>query len=190
MTLIKGFVLMSRFDYLEKNAGKDAIKKFLTRIKLELEDYARQPVIGSNNYPQSSIEKIDKILLEDYFSNNLEEFRQLGNWYADHFMNHYFSMYLEEQSPIEFIYQYARLRPFILGTGNMSVTALNNKSLSIKIEYQQNIPRSVCISEQGFLVRALELCGLNQIDIREDSCAVNDDNYICKYQLTYKKSYE
>ena len=76
MTLIKGFVLMSRFDYLEKNAGKDAIKKFLTRIKQKLEDYARQPVIGSNNYPQSSIAKIDNILLEDYFGNDLEEFRK------------------------------------------------------------------------------------------------------------------
>jgi hypothetical protein len=35
MTLIKGFILMGRFDYLEKKARQKAVKKLINRIKLE-----------------------------------------------------------------------------------------------------------------------------------------------------------
>jgi hypothetical protein len=185
MNLIKGLILISRFDYLEKNAGHNAIKKFLKRIKVELEDYARQPVIGSNSYPQDSIAKIDNILLEDYFNNNLEEFRRLGEWNASNFLDRFFSMYLDEQKPIEFINQYARLRPYLVGIGEMSVSLVNDKSILIRIEYLQSIPRSICLSEQGFIVQALKLCGLSNIEIKEKSCAGNEDNYVCEYKIIF-----
>jgi len=186
MTQIKGHVLLSRFDYLEHKMGEKILKEFLKRISGEDQNFARQPVDGANYYAEHILAKIDDILIEDYFNKDLEEFRRLGEWNANNFMNRYFSLYIDEKKPFEFLEQYSRLRSVLIGSGEMTVVLKNENTIKIVINYEQNIPKSVCLSEQGFIRGGLALCGAHDVVIEEEMCAASSDSFACKFKVKFR----
>jgi hypothetical protein len=186
MAHIKGLVLLSRFEYLESKQGTKIFKEFLKKISTADENFVRQPVDGANYYPASTLTRIDQILLEDYFNSDLEEFRKMGEWNADALMDKYFNLYSEEHKPIEFLEQFARLRGHMIGAGEMHIVSIGKNSLEIKVDYGQSIPRSVCLSEQGFIIGGLRLCGAKDIKLEEETCASSPDFLECKYKIIFK----
>ena len=185
MVHIKGLVLLSRFEYLEAKQGTKLFKEFLKKISTGDENFARQPVDGANYYPASTLARIDQILLIDYFNNDLDEFRKLGEWNADTLMDKYFNLYSEQYKPVEFLEQFGRLRTYLIGAGEMHIVSSGKNSLMIAIDYGLNIPRSVCLSEQGFISEGLRLCGAKNIKINEKTCASTPDYLECKYEINF-----
>jgi hypothetical protein len=186
MAHIKGLVLLSRFEYLESRQGTKLFKEFLKKISTGDENFARQPVDGANYYPASTLARIDQILLEEYFNNDLDEFRKMGEWNADTLMDKYFNLYSEQQKPVDFLEQFARLRTYLIGVGDMQIVSTGKNSLMLIIDYDQNVPRSVCLSEQGFISGGLRLCGARDIHIEEKTCASSPDFLACKYKINFK----
>jgi hypothetical protein len=185
MNSVKGLVLISRFEYIEINIGKPDLKQFLREISTSTENYTKQPIVGSNNYPENTIAKIDQLLLTKYFKDNVELFRELGEWNANNFMHRFFNLYLDERLPVDFIYQYARLRTYLIGSGEMQVSGIDKNKIKIVVDYGQTIPRSVCLSEQGFLLQGIKLCGADSIEFSEEKCAGLSDSTVCEYQVTF-----
>ena len=186
MGTIKGLALLSRFDYLEGNYGPEKYEEFINKISTPEENYARQPVVGANNYPESTLSKIDELLIKEYFKDKEKEFFRLGEWNAENLLPKYFMNYMDENLPFAFVDQYSRLRDYFLGSGTMELTKLSENVIFIQIDYGQNIPRSVCLSEQGFLAEGMHLCGARKVEIKEESCAALSDSFVCKYQIIVK----
>lgn len=184
--LVKGLVLVSRFYYLEQTRDLKSLKELLKIISTGGENYIRQPVIESNLYPQKTLSEIDKVLLEIFFDNDLEEFRKLGEWNSNNFVPRYFNIYIEEQNPMDFLEQFTRLRDYLIGSGTMKTTIENNNEVTITIEHGFNILRSVCLSEQGFFVGGVKLCGAKKVEIIEQKCASNSDSFDCIYKLKFQ----
>jgi hypothetical protein len=187
MTQIKGHVLLSRFDYLEFKMGEKVLKEFLKKFSTEDQNFARQPVNGANYYAEHTLAAIDDILLKDYFNKDIEEFLVLGEWNANNFMRRYFSLYTDEKKPIEFLEQYTRLREVLIGSGEMVVVLKNENKLKIVINYGQRIPKSVCLSEQGFILGGLRLCGAQNAEMEEEVCAASSDSFACKFKIRLSK---
>lgn len=185
MPHIKGLVLLTRLEYLEMKHGVTTYREFLKSISSEDHNFVRQTVDAASQYADEMLARIDHELLENYFDNDLEEFRRLGEWNADNLMYRYFNLYIDENKPAEFMEQYARLRSALIGSGDMTVQRLGDKKIQIIIDYGQSIPRSVCLSEQGFLSGGMELCGARNVNIEESSCASEPDSYACRMELNY-----
>jgi hypothetical protein len=186
MANIKGLVLLSRFEYLEYLHGPKLYKEFLKKISTVEQNFARQPVDGANFYSDNTLARIDQILLQDYFDSDVEEFRKLGEWSAQNLMDKYFNLYAESQKPVEFLEQFARLRMHLIGSGKMSVLSDGKNSLLVIIDYGQNVPRSVCLSEQGFITGGMHGCGAKDVKIVEETCASTPDYFECKLRIKYK----
>jgi hypothetical protein len=186
MSHIKGLVLLSRFEYLESKQGTKLFKEFLKKVSTGDENYARQPVDGANYYSETTLARIDQILLEDYFNNDLEEFWKMGEWNADILMDKYFNLYSEQHKPVAFLEQFSRLRSYLIGAGEMHIVSEGKNSLVVRIDYGQSVPRSVCLSEQGFISGGLRLCGAKDIHIVEQTCASSPDYLECKYKIIFK----
>ena len=184
MNTVKGLVLISRFEYIENNIGQPELKLLLKEITTPTENYTKQPIVGSNNYPENTIAKIDQHILSKYFKDNVDSFRELGQWNANNFMHRFFNLYLDERLPTDFVYQYARLRNYLIGSGEMKVTGNDKNILEIEVDYGQPIPRSVCLSEQGFLIQGIKLCGAQSIKFNEETCAGFPANKVCTYQVS------
>ena len=187
MNTIKGLVLISRFDFIEGKYGSEVYRAFLDKISTEEENYKRQPVVGANNYPEATLSRIDELMLSEFFNGEVINFRQVGEWNANSFMHSFFNLYVETKQPGEFLKQHQRLRQYLIGSGKMTVSEnAASKTLSIYIDYGQEIPRSVCLSEQGFICRGMEMCGAKNLKINEKECAGLKPGFECIYEISYE----
>jgi len=183
MAQVKGLVLLSRFEYLENKAGFSVYREFLKKISSPEANFVRQPVDGANYYPENTLVTVDEVLLKDHFNNNVDEFRQLGEWNAGNLIAKYFNLYVDEQLPREFLEQFARLRDLLIGSGKMQVMAENDQTIMVIIDYGQSVPRSICLSEQGFITAGLKLCGAKKIELEEIACASEEGSLECKFKI-------
>lgn len=186
MPSVRGLALMSRLEYFEKIYGPEKYKEFLKKISTDEVDFFRQPVDYASTYSDKILAKVDRILLEDYFKGDINKFCELGQWSADNFIYRYFSQYVDYANAPEFLAQYARLRYFLIGSGDMTIEPANKNLIKVNIDYGQFIPKSVCLSEQGFLQGGMEQCGASNIKINELSCASDSDTFICSFEIYYK----
>ena len=188
MPSVRGLVLISRLDYLEMRFGTDIHREFLRKISTESINFIRQPLESAMSYPDTMLSTIDQILLEDFFNSEVQEFKTLGKWSANNFMYRFFSQYVDEAQPVEFLAQYGRLRYHLIGAGEMTMQVRKPAVLDLAIDYGQKIPRSVCLSEQGFIEGGLELCGAQQVDLCEESCASTSEDFTCHFSVQFRSA--
>jgi len=186
MFSVRGLALMSRLEYFESKYGMVKYKEFLKKISSDEVNFSRQPVDGAHIYSDSILAKIDQILLEEYLNNDISEFLKLGKWSADNFIYRYFSLYVDNSQPDEFLGQYARLRDYLIGSGNMTTQIIDKNHITVVIDYGQAISKSICLSEQGFIEGGLEQCGATDIKIEETACASESDNFVCQFEISFE----
>jgi predicted hydrocarbon binding protein len=186
MFSVRGLALMSRLEYIENKYGIVKYKEFLKKISNDDINFSRQPVDAAHIYSDQILAEIDRILLEEYLDNDVDEFYALGKWNADNFVYRYFSLYVDNSEPFEFLIQYSRLRDFLLGSGVMETQEIDTNHIALSIDYGQAISKSICLSEQGFIEGGLEQCGAKNIKIKETVCASESDAYKCQFEISFK----
>jgi hypothetical protein len=185
MSHVKGLVLLSRFEYLDFKQGTGELKKLVKKTSTDEANFVRQPVDGANLYPEEILVRVDEALLADHFDNNLEEFFILGQWNARNNLAKYFGLYMDEGGPKAFLDQFARLRESLIGSGEMTISESSNDKLLVVIEYEQPVPKSVCLSEQGFMSEGLVLCGAKNLKIKELVSAGDGKSNQTKLEVTF-----
>jgi predicted hydrocarbon binding protein len=185
MFSVRGLVLMSRLEYFESKYGVVKYKEFLKKISSDEVNFSRQTVDGAHIYSDRILAKIDQILLEEYLNNDINEFFKMGKWNADNLIYRYFSLYVDNSEPHEFLAQYARLRDYFIGSGDMTAQIIDKNNITIAIDYGQAISKSICLSEQGFIEGGLEQCGATHINIKETACASESDNLACHFEISF-----
>jgi len=184
MYSVRGLALMSRLEYFESKYGIVKYKEFLKKISTEEVNFSRQPVDWAHIYSDSILARIDQILIDEYLNNDMDEFLKLGKWSADNFIYRYFSLYVDNSEPFEFLSQYARLRDFLIGSGIMTTQVIDENHMNVTIDYGQTISKSICLSEQGFLEGGLEQCGAKNIKVRETVCASESEDFTCQFEIS------
>ncbi|APF17151.1 hypothetical protein Calab_1672 [Caldithrix abyssi DSM 13497] len=182
MSGIKGIVLLGRLNYVEENFDKDGLKNLLDKLNVGKESPLFQPIIISKDYPENLLTEIDEILLKHFFNNDLQKFYQLGVWHAQHIMSTYFQVYIDEQSPGGFLNQMVRLRPYLVGLGELSVSEIDPHEFYLLINYGQKYPESVRLSELGFIEEGLRLCGAKDVKSKIEE----KDDISVEYKLNWK----
>ena len=182
MSGIKGIVLLGRLNFVEEKFGKDGLKEFLDKLEVDKESPLFQPVIISKDYPENLLTDLDRVLLKHYFNNEVQKFYELGVWHAQHLMSTYFQIYIDEKNPGGFLNQIARLRPYLIGLGDVSVSEIEPREYYMLINYGQEYPESVRLSELGFIEEGLRLCGAR--DVKSKIEEKNDISV--EYKFTWK----
>ncbi len=182
MSGIKGIVLLTRLNYVEQHYGKDGLKAFFDKLKVTKESPLFQPIIVSKDYSESLLSEVDKGLLAEYFKNDVQKFYELGAWNASYLMPTYFQIYIDEQNPGGFLEQMSRLRPYLIGLGEMNVSQIEKNQYYVLINYGQTYPESVRLSELGFLEEGLRMCGANDVK----STIEEKDETSVEYKIQWK----
>lgn len=182
MSGIKGVVLLTRLNFVEHHYGKDGLKNFLDKLDVDKDSPLFQPVMISKDYPENLLQDIDKVLLKEYFNNDLNKFLELGAWNARHIMPTYFQIYIDEKNPGGFIEQAALLRPHLIGLGEMLVSAIEPNQYLVRINYGQPYPETARLSELGFLEEGVRLCGAKQVTSKLEE----KEETSVEYQLEWK----
>ncbi len=168
MSGIRGIVLLTRFDFIEENYGRERLKSFIHQLATdENTDALTQPIVVSKEYSEGLLKAIDKLMTKEFFDNDVAKFKELGYWNARHVLPRYFQLYIDEANPGGFLNQMARLRGHLIGLGEMHVTAFNKKEFGIRINYGQPYSQPVKLNELGFLEEGCRMCGARNIVTEE-----------------------
>ncbi|NOX90371.1 MAG: hypothetical protein GXO77_15280 [Calditrichaeota bacterium] len=182
MSGIKGIVLLTRLNFVEHHYGKDGLKTFFDKMDVDKESPLFQPIMISKDYSEDILSNMDKVLLNEFFEGNLKRFYELGVWNTKHLMPTYFQIYIDEKNPGGFIEQMARLRPYLIGLGEMSVSAIESNEYFVLINYGQEFPESARLSELGFLEEGLRLCGAKEVKSKIEE----KDETSVEYKIKWK----
>jgi len=167
MSGIKGVVILTRFDFIESNFGKDTLKSFFAKIEFEDYDTIRQPVMISKDYPEKLLAAIDKAMLNEFFDGQVSSFLQLGEWNARHLLPRYFQNYIDDKDASGFLWQMSRMRPVLIGLGDMHISSFDKNDFGIHISYGQPYTDAVRLSELGFLEQGCRMCGAKNVQSEE-----------------------
>ncbi len=163
MSGIKGLVVLSRFDYIEKTYGREKLVQFFDSVKSEDKDQLTQPIGISKEYPDEYLKIIDEYIQKEFFANDESSFLLLGNWNAGHLMPRYFQIYMDDKNPPGFLNQMSNMRKILIGSGEMKIRDLDSNSYDVVIDYGQTFLESVRLSELGFIEEGLRLCGAKKV---------------------------
>jgi len=183
MSGIKGVVILTRFDFIEKTYGRDTLNSFFPKVEFDDYETLRQPVVISKEYPEKILSVIDDAMLKEFFKGEVAEFYSLGEWNARHILPRYFQNYIDEQDPSGFLFQMARMRPILIGLGEMIVSSFNKTEFGIHISYGQPYTVPVKLSEIGYLVEGCRLCGAKNADYQELKAGETSVDYQIDWKL-------
>jgi len=183
MSGIKGIVILTRFDFIENNFGRDGLKAIFEGIAFEDYETLRQPVIISKDYPEKILSAIDQAMLKEFFNNNVSEFQKLGHWNARHLLPRYSQIYMDEQNPGGFLRQMARMRSILIGLGEMHITAFEPRTFGVHISYGQPYTPAVKLSEWGYLEEGCRMCGAQELSGKE----LKSTETSVEYQIGWNK---
>lgn len=181
MSGIKGVVILTRFDFIENKFGKDVLKKFQKTIEPDLGSILHQPIGISNDYSESTLKAIDDTMLADLFKGKMDKFMVLGEWNAHVILPRYFQLYVDNQDAAGFLQQMMRMRPILIGLGEMKVSEFEKNTFGIHINYGQPYSESVKLSELGFLVKSCQLCGAKNIQYEQ----ISTNDISIDYQMSW-----
>lgn len=182
MSGIKGVVLLTRFDFISSRFGNEALKKFQQTIEPYTDSLLRQPIVLSKDYPEHLLKIIDDTLQKELFNDDQDEFRVLGHWNARNLLARYFQIYIDKKDISGFLKQMVRMRPVLIGLGDMQLSAFSPRSYGIHIHYGQPYSLSVKLTELGFLEEGCRLCGAKSIHWEE----LESSDISVNYQLSWE----
>jgi len=167
MSGIRGIVLLTRFDYIEMVYGRERLKQFISKLQGEDTKILNQPIVISKEYPEALLKSIDETMMREFFDNDQQKFLELGYWNARQVVPRYFQIYIDERNPAGFLTQMMRMRPVLIGLGDMHVTFFDKRDAGIHINYGQPFSVAVKLTELGFLEEGCRLCGAARVHVKE-----------------------
>jgi len=102
MNTIKGLVLITRFDYIEHNYGREKLIGFVDALKVDDKNQLVQPLIISKDYSIAFLKEIDEQLFSQIFDGDLNQFYDLGKWNAQKLLARYSQIYIDTRNPAGF----------------------------------------------------------------------------------------
>ncbi|MBD3224675.1 MAG: hypothetical protein GF313_08090 [Caldithrix sp.] len=181
MSGIKGLVILTRFDFIEEQFGRERLKKFIDAIDIPQKNPLIQPIGISKEYKEIYLKTIDELMLKEFFDDDTNNFLKLGHWNAKHLMPRYFQVYVENKQPGKFLQQMVVMRPLLIGLGDMKISEVDNHRYYIYINYGQPFLESVLLSERGFLEEGCRMCGANKVRSKD----ITSNDISIEYELSW-----
>ncbi len=158
MSVIKGLVLLTRFDFIEHTYDRRKLVEFVDNLDVDDKNQLIQPIIISKDYPVTFLKVIDEQMLKDFFNNDENEFVKMGNWNAHKLLPRYSQLYIDLKDPVGFLKQMGSLRPMLIGPGEMTVFEEEKTTVKIRIDYGLTYSETVRLSEMGLLEEGCRMC--------------------------------
>jgi uncharacterized protein (TIGR02265 family) len=185
MSDIRGLVIQSRLDYIEKKLRNSGYQQVLSQLDEPVRQAIGEQVFPTNLYPFHLLHELDEAV-----GSSVEEpletiFREIGRDHAALVLDRYFYNYIEAQQPQKFLFQIENLYPHLWEFGNYSYKQIASKEAEVTFSYDEDLHKSYCWFVQEFLKTGTEICGGKSVELTEESCEA-EDGEACIYFLKWK----
>ena len=184
MSDIRGLIIQSRLDYLEKINNKDAYNQILKRLSEPVRNAVGEQVFMSNLYPFHLLKDLD-LAIGESFKKPLESiFKDIGENYAILILDRYFYNSVDGQDPQKFLLHLENLYSYLWTFGQFSFKKKKNQEAVIKFDYDEDIHKAYCWFMQSFLKKGIQICGGKSVKIKEEICEA-EGNESCMLKVSW-----
>ena len=186
MSEIRGIVIQSRMDYLEKKTNEAIYKEVMNRLSDKARQAIGEQIFLTNLYSFEILKELDRVIVEAIGKPAEEIFRDIGKYFAAIIVDSYFYNYVEAKNPQKFLAQISNLFPHLWQFGKYYYKKSSNNSAVVKFEYDEDIHKPYCWFTQEFLKNGLVMCSAKNVRLNEKECEAENGN-ACVYELSWEQ---
>jgi uncharacterized protein (TIGR02265 family) len=186
MQQIKGAILKARLGFVEQHWGRAGTDQVLAALPEE-DQRTLRTLLTVKWYPFAIGERLDKAIVDVLGEGRTEVFERLGAASADANLSTVHKQFLTPGRPHVFLGKAPQIYGFYYETGRRTYEQTGDNSGVLTTYEAETFSAPDCLSVVGWYKRALELCGVQNVDIHEDECRATGGQ-VCRYQVRWQNA--
>jgi hypothetical protein len=178
-TEVKGLTLKSRYEFVEKNFGKDAFKKILPLLKAKTRAiFEDEKKIRATSWYDLDIQTDFETTVCRVLGGKDESiYRRMGAHSVDFNESPFANVW-------KFLDMYVVIFPRYCRPGRMEIEKVSETECYVRLhDLTSTFPN--CESNMGYIVRYMEILGLKDIKAEETQCTKDKGVKTCEYHFTW-----
>jgi uncharacterized protein (TIGR02265 family) len=183
MQQIKGTVLKSRLAFVEEHGGPDALQRVLASLSAEDQRDLGQ-VLPVKWYPFELGKRLDDGIVAVLGGGQPAFFLKLGEASAERNLGTIHRGFLAPGNPHGFLSKAPVIYSLYYETGRREYQKVGEREAVLTTHDAETFSAPDCLTVVGWHRRALELCGVTGVEIKEEECRAKGGQ-VCRYRITW-----
>jgi hypothetical protein len=180
---IKGSVLKTRLAFVEEHAGKDGVQRVLDALPHE-DRRTLGTAVAVAWYPFDLGKRLDDAIVRVVGGGRLEFFEQLGEASATQNLATFHKGFLTKGDAHAFLAKAPAIYRLYYETGRREYAKTGDKEGLLTTFDAETFSAPDCLTVVGWYRKALEMCGVNGVQIVEESCRASGGD-ACRYRFRW-----
>ncbi len=184
MQQIKGAVLKSRMAFVEEVAGKDGVARVLAALP-PADQRTLKLVFTSNWYPFPLGRALDEAIVQVLGDGRTDFFERLGEASAEKNLSTVHAGYLTQGDGHAFLSKSPSIYSLYYETGRREYQPAGPHEGVLTTHDAETFSAPDCLTVVGRYRKALEMCGLKGVQVREEECRAKGGS-VCRYRVRWE----
>ena len=184
MQQIKGAVLKSRLAFVEEQAGKEGSQRVLAALP-ESDQRTLRMLFTSNWYPFELGKALDDAIVRVLGDGRPEFFERLGAASAEKNLSTIHGGFLTRGDAHAFLAKSPSFYSLYYETGRREYTPTGPREGVFTTYDAETYSAPDCLTVVGWYRRALEMCGVAGVKVREEECRAKGGT-VCRYRVSWE----
>lgn len=183
MQQIKGAVLKSRLAFVREQGGQEALQRVLAAMP-DADQRTLKMLFTSNWYPFEMGKALDDAIVRVLGGGRPEYFERLGAASAEKNLSTIHSGFLTKGDAHAFLAKSPSFYALYYEAGRREYTPTGAKEGVFTTYDAETFSAPDCLTVVGWYRRALEMCGVQGVKIREEECRAKGGR-VCRYRVSW-----
>ena len=184
MQQIKGAVLKSRLAFVQEHFGKEGVNRVLEELPTADQRTLRM-LFTSNWYPFALGKALDDGIVRVLGGGKTEFFERLGEASAEKNLSTVHAGYLTRGDGHAFLSKSPSIYSLYYETGRREYQPAGPREGVLTTHEAETFSAPDCLTVVGWYRKALEMCGLTGVQVREEECRAKGGS-VCRYRVRWE----
>lgn len=182
MAKVKGTKITSKMEFVRDVYGEEGIQQVLDALDPDDRSQVRRALeIGW--YPQDLYDRLILAVVDGPGGGDERILDRMGIFSAERQSEQVYSVYFRSRDPRQVLDSMTPMHRMLNDPGDMAVEHRGDGHLSLVVREPPGNPTS-CRVARSFYQRAVELCGVEGVTVREVECSGTDANH-CRFEVRW-----
>lgn len=184
MPNVKGSVLRSRLDFVEKQFGRYALDGVMAVLGAEQRQTLSRGLLPSQWYPFSLGEQLEQAILKTLGEDARQTFLEMGRRSADYNLTGVHQAFVHKGEPQRLLNRAPAIYNLYYDTGRRTCEEIGANQCRL-VTHDSGIASELdCLTVIGWHQRAVELCDGRDVEVLHPLCRAQGDD-VCEYLISW-----
>lgn len=184
MANVKGSVLRSRVDFVEKKFGREQLDQVLGSFSKKDRYTLERGLLPAQWYPFALGERLEKAILQVLGEEGRSIFMELGRRSATYNLAGVHQVFVRAGDPHHLLSRAPAIYQLYYDTGSRTYEKTGENSCRLITSNSEAFSDGDCLTVMGWHERAVEMCAGRDVSIQHPRCRARGDA-VCEYLISW-----